>query len=29
MKVDGRSVDGDLVPLAAAGSTVNVEVVLE
>jgi cellobiose phosphorylase len=29
MKVDGRSVDGDLVPLAAAGSTVKVEVVLE
>ena len=29
MKVDGRAVDGDLVPLAAAGSTVKVEVVLE
>jgi cellobiose phosphorylase len=29
MKVDGRAVDGDLVPLAAAGSTVKVDVVLE
>jgi N,N'-diacetylchitobiose phosphorylase len=29
MKVDGRTVDGDLAPLAAAGSTVKVDVVLE